>query len=105
MSPYRESLPDALRVISLLGEAAPEPARGRFLRALREQGLREIYDSEAPLEYVKAWRRPDLLARAFMAEILPGIHGPERAVAEVAVAVVTRLPGKRPRATSGQETA
>jgi hypothetical protein len=60
---YRESLPDALRILSMFGEAAPEPAKGQFLRALRDQGLREIYDSEAPLEYVKAWRRPDLRRR------------------------------------------
>ena len=89
---------EALQALSLLAQHSAEPGRGRFLAALRACGLREPWDAVVNPAAVLAWSRPDLLAGAFVAEVLDGLGAPERVAALEAIAA---LGERRSRASAG----
>ncbi|HVB41958.1 MAG TPA: hypothetical protein VNF47_04540 [Streptosporangiaceae bacterium] len=94
---------EALRVLGLLAQHAPEPARGQFLAALRGRGLAEPYDQAAPATAVAAWRRPDWYVSAFVAEVLPAL-GPAEWTAATAAINTLGAPARTQPAPAGAET-
>ena len=91
---------DALQVLGLIAQRAPEPERARFLGALRSRGLREPYDRAARPDLVTAWRRPDWYVAAFVAEVLPVLEPPEWTAATEAIASLAERPPRRSAASA-----